>query len=158
MCIQVVHVIRGCMDPLLCHSGASSLARSWSSVAWRDIRLSGSFFLRSSAGYFRGNMGTERVGLKGEFFHCLRHSCIKCKFSFFKTALIRLALVVFCFIFLFWSFSLNFSTSISRQWLLIGSCRSYLWRRLGSLWSVSANIYTENIKLLSVYWYGVFSI
>lgn len=30
------------------------------------------------------------------------------------------------FYFLVWSFSLNFSTSISRQWLLISPCRSYL--------------------------------
>jgi len=41
---------------------------------------------------------------------------------------------------------LNFSTSISRQWLLISSCRSHLWRRLGSLWSVSANVCAEDTK------------
>lgn len=39
---------------------------------------------------------------------CLRHSGIKCKFSLLKTALIKLALVGFCFIFLFRSIFVEF--------------------------------------------------
>lgn len=59
--------------------------------------------------------------------------------------------VIFLFVlFLFWSFSLNFSTSISRQWLLISSCRSHLWRRLGSLRSVSADICAWSVKMITL--------
>lgn len=91
-------------------------------------------------------------GAEGRFFSLL-FEAFGCKMQIltFKSFTNKTSSCHFLFaLFLLWSFSLNFSTSISRQWLLISSCRSHLWRRLGSLWSVSAGICAWSMKMITL--------
>lgn len=51
---------------------------------------------------FQEKCGDWQGGAEGRFFPCcLKHSCIKCKFSLLKASLIRLALVLFFVWFIF---------------------------------------------------------
>lgn len=82
-------------------------------------------FLRSCAGSFKWEGRTERVGRKGRFFSLSFEALVYQVFTF-PNCTNETSSCGFLFYLLFWSFSLNFSTSISRQWLLISSCRSHL--------------------------------
>lgn len=144
-CMQVVHISKGCKGALPCNT--DTFIWPHQEVLWDDVMLN------PQENLWEGMQGIsdEIRGLADSCSFSLLFKALVYKMQIYtfknctnKTSFCVVLFIYCCFVLfvLFWLFSLNFSTSISGQWLLISSCRSHLWRRLGSLWSVSGNICT----------------